>query len=331
MKKTRVIAILFVTAICLGLITGCGAQQKEKVVIYTAATTTRMEDLLGKMQEKFPDYEIVVEYISTSKLAARLLAEGSDSGCDIIHDLSYTYLDQLEAAGVLAPLDWVDYSLFTDDVVTSDHYVIECRTAGAIVVNTEMLDKLGLEEPSSYDDLLKPEYKGLVVMADPKASGTGYMFLKSLVNAKGEEAAFDYFERLSGNILQFYSSGNGILNALIQEEAAIAFSMTNTAALAIAEGDPLKILIFEEGSPYTMYGQSIVNGKESRQCVKEVFDYMIGELLEYSIANYVPEKIYKDKDFTTEDYPQNIIYSDMSGDTIEEKERLLDMWVIPAE
>lgn len=331
MKKMRIIAVLLLVAVCLSLATGCGSKEKEQVVIYTAANSTRVEDMGTRIQEKFPDYEIVVEYISTSKMAARLLAEGSESGCDIIHDLSYTYLDQLEAAGVLAPLEGVDYSRFTDDTVTSDRYVIECRTAGSVVVNTEMLDRLGLEEPTCYDDLLKPEYKGLVVMADPKASGTGYMFLKSLVNARGEEAAFDYFERLSENILQFYSSGNGIINALVQEEAAAAFGMTIHAAESIANGDPLKILLFEEGSPYTMYGQAIVNGKESRQCVKEVFDYMIGEYLEHSVANYAPEKIYKDKDFTTEYYPKDFVYSDMSGDTIEEKERLLDMWVIPTE
>ena len=330
MKKKRIIAVLLLAAVYLSLTTGCG-KEKEKVVIYTAATTERMEDLLEKMQERFPEYEIVVEYISTSKLAARLLAEGSESSCDIIHDLSYTYLDQLEAAGVLAPLEGVDYSQFTDDTVTSDHYVIELRSAGSVVVNTEMLGRLDLEEPASYDDLLKPEYKGLVVMADPKASGTGYMFLKSLVNARGEEAAFAYFEQLSENILQFYSSGNGILNALVQEEAAVAFGMTHTTVKSIAEGDPLKILFFEEGSPYTLYGQAIVNGKESRRCVKDVYNYMIGELLEYNTATHTPEKIYKDKDFSPEGYPQNIIYSDMSGDTIEEKERLLDMWVIPTE
>lgn len=330
MKKMRIVAVLLLAAVCLSLSTGC-RKEKEKVVIYSAANSTRMEDLQGKMQEKFPEYEIVMEYISTSKLAARLLAEGSDSGCDIIHDLSYTYLDQLEDAGVLAPLEGVDYSQFTDDTVTSDHYVIECRTSGSVIVNTEMLDRLGLEEPASYDDLLKPEYKGLIVMADPKASGTGYMFLKSLVNVRGEDAAFDYFEQLSENILQFYSSGNGIVNALVQEEAAVAFGMTIHGCECIANGDPLKILLFEEGSPYAMYGQAIVNGKESRPCVKEVFNYMIGELLEYNTANYSPEKIYKDKDFTTEYYPKDIAYSDMSGDTIEEKLRLLDMWVIPTE
>lgn len=328
MKKTKWIALLL--AIVLSIMPGCG-KKKVKIVIYTAANTMRIEDMTKHLSEKFPDYEFVVEYISTSKLAARLMAEGSSSDCDIIHDLSYTYLDQLEAAGILAQLEGVDYSQFTDDTVRSDHYVIDCRSAGAIVVNTEMLNKLGLEEPASYDDLLKPEYKGLVVMADPKSSGTGYMFLKSLVNARGEEAAFDYFEQLSGNILQFYSSGNGILNALVQEEAAVALALTNYAALCITDGDPLKILFFEEGSPYTLYGQAIVNGKENRQCVKDVYNYMIGEYLEYNTATYNQEKIYKDKDFTPENYPQNIIYSDMSNDTLEEQERLLNKWVAPAE
>ena len=38
------------------------------------------------------------------------------------------------------------------------------------------------------------------------------------------------------------------------------------------------------------------------------------------------EKIYKEKDFVVENYPQNIVYGDMSNDTIAEKERLLEKW-----
>ena len=85
----------------------------------------------------------------------------------------------------------------------------------------DRLEEKNLAVPTSYADLLKPEYKGLVSMPNPKSSGTGYMFLKSLVNAWGEEEAFAYFDQLAENILQFTSSGSGPVNALVQGEAAI--------------------------------------------------------------------------------------------------------------
>ena len=40
----------------------------------------------------------------------------------------------------------------------------------------------------------------------------------------------------------------------------------------------------------------------------------------------MPEKLYKDRTFTLKNYPQNIVYADMSNDTVEEKGRLLAKW-----
>ena len=164
-------------------------------------------------------------------------------------------------------------------------------------------------------------------MPSPKSSGTGYMFLKSLVNEWGEEEAFAYFDKLTGNILQYTSSGSGPVNALIQEEVAIGLGMTGQAVTMINEGHPLEIIYFDEGSPYCLYGQSMIKGKEKREAVRKVFEYMVNTVNYELVANFFPEKIYKDKDFVIENYPSNIVYSDMSNNSIEEKERLLDKWV----
>ncbi len=325
MKK--IISLLICAALCLLCFAGCsGTEENNKIVIYTCATDYRIEDMTVELQKAFPDYEFVIEYQSTSKLSAKLLAEGTATDCDIVHDLSYLNMEPLAREGILADLSDYDTSIYTDDVVASKYYLPELRTGGAIIVNTEVLEKHGLQKPTCYEDLLKPEYKGLISMPDPKSSGTGYMFLKALVNAWGEEKAFDYFEKLSDNILQFTSSGSGPVNALVQQEVAIGLGMIANAAVQISEGMPLEILIFEEGSPSSVYGQSIISGKETRECVKEVFDYIINTYNYRSCELYAPEKIYKDKDFKVDNFPSEINYCDMQGDTVEEKERLLQMW-----
>ncbi len=325
MKK--IISLLICAALCLLCFAGCsGAEENNKIVIYTCASDYRIEDMTEELQKAFPDYEFVIEYQSTSKLSAKLLAEGTATDCDIVHDLSYLNMEPLAREGILADLSGYDTSIYTDDVVASNYYLPELRTGGAIIVNTEVLAKHGLQKPTCYEDLLKPEYKGLISMPDPKSSGTGYMFLKALVNAWGEEKAFDYFEKLSDNILQFTSSGSGPVNALVQQEVAIGLGMIANAAVQITEGMPLEVIIFEEGAPHSVYGQSIISGKEERECVKEVFDYIINTYNYRSCELYAPEKIYKDKDFKSENFPAEINYCDMQGDTVEEKERLLQLW-----
>lgn len=320
----RLTTIAFTVLLTLTLF-GCG-QKRESVLIYTSSEDFKIENMTMRLSEKFPDYEITVEYIATGNHAAKLIAEGVNTECDITHDLDYGYLSQLDSAGVLADLSSYDKSVYVDDVNLSPNYIIELRNSGAIILNTQVLQEKGLDEPTCYEDLLAPAYKGLISMPNPKASGTGYMFLKSLVNAWGEEKAFAYFDQLTPNILQYTSSGSGPVKALIQGEVAIGLGMTAQAVTEINSGTPLKIIGFEEGLPYTLYGQAIIKGKEQRPAVKEVFDYLVNEYNYENNELFFPEKIYKDKDYSVVNYPQNIQYADMSNNTIEEKNRLLEKW-----
>lgn len=324
-KLTKIATILLAVSTIATLLVGCG-EKKESVLIYTSREDYVVEYLTKRLEEEFPNYDITVEYMSTGNHAAKLLAEGTATECDITHDLEYGYLYKLDQQNILANLSDFDQSIYCDDLLESKNYIIEFRNGGAIILNTELLAQKGLEEPTCYEDLLKPEYKGLISMPNPKASGTGYMFLKSLVNTWGEDEAFAYFDALTPNVLQYTSSGSGPVNALLQGEAAIGLGMTGQAVTKINEGAPLKVVYFEEGSPFSLYGQAIISGKETRECVKEVFSFLINTFNYELNEKYFPEQIYKDTIYTIENYPQNIIYSNMSNNTVEEKERLLELW-----
>lgn len=319
---TALLAMMMLLSVSL---TGCGSS-KPDVLIYTSSEDFKIESMNAALKEKFPDYDIAVEYVSTGEHAARLLAEGASSECDITHDLDYGYLAKLDAAGILADLSEYDKSAYMNDTCLSENYIIELRNSGAIIVNTSVLQQKGLATPSCYEDLLKPEYKGLISMPNPKASGTGFMFLKSLVNAWGEQNAYNYFDKLTENVQSYTSSGSGPVQKLIQGEVVIGLGMTAQAVTEINNGASLKILFFEEGAPYTLYGQSIIKGKETDPKVKEVFDYLVNEYNHINNEKFFPEQIYKDKTYEVKNYPTNISYADMKNNTIEEKERLLAKW-----
>ncbi len=326
-KKSYAFSAVVTTTFLAGLLllAGCGSK-KERVLIYTSAESYRVEDLKARLKEEFPEYDCIVEYKDTGSHAAQLVAEGKQTDCDITYDLEYAYLEELAAAGVLADVSEYDTSVYTEDAITSSYYLPELKNGGAIVINPDVLTEHNLSVPQSYDDLLKPEYAGLISMPNPKSSGTGYMFLKSLVNSRGEDEAFAYFDRLTENILSYTSSGSGPINALKNKEAGIGLGMTAQAVTAINEGANLEILFFEEGSPYSMYGQAMISGKEERACVKKVFDFMIRTYGQETNKKFYPEKIFKDVTPEIKNYPANIIYADMSNNTSAEKDRLLEKW-----
>lgn len=326
MNGKRIICTLLSITAMFGILGGCADSSAEKsVVIYSSAEDYRNEYFLKRLNEQFPDYNITIEYMSSGNLTAKILNEKTSTEADILYDIDYGFVEAMEP--YLADLSAYDQSIFTADAQSpSRKYLPEYRNGGAVIVNVDLLAEKGLEEPTSYNDLLDSKWKGLISMPNPKSSGTGYMFLKSLVNAWGEDEAFEYFDKLTDNIFRFTTSGSGPVNALVKGEAAVGLGMTGQAVTEINNGNNLKILFFEEGSPSSLYGYGIIEGKQHRQCVKDVFDFFYNTLVDEDKAKFFPEQIYNDKTFTIENYPINIPYADMSNNSNEEKSRLLKKW-----
>ena len=321
--------LVFFTAVCLAcVLAGCAAKDNT-IVIYSCAEDYRNEYYLTELQKKFPECSFVLDYQTSGGAAAKLKAEGNQTQGDILLSWEYTYFDMLTDS--LADLSYFDMSKYLDDMLPAfPKYLPELRNSGAIVVNTEVLSEKGIAEPVSFADLIKPEFKGLLSMPNPKSSGTGYMFLKNLVNAWGEDAAFDYFDKFAENIVQFTSSGSGPMNALVQKEAAVALGMTGQAVAMLNNGAPFKIIFFEEGAPFSQYGHAMTKKAESREDyakLQEVFDYLVNVVTPACDALFFPEQVFVDKVFSLPNYPQNIPYGDMSNNSTEEKTRLLEKWM----
>lgn len=324
-KKT----LAFVCALALSLsnLVGCGGKGtgKEKITIWTSGEDYRNENYLTQCQEKFPDYDITLEYMTSSSIAAKVIEEGANCSCDIILSEEYGYLDKCQ--DYLVELTTFDFSPFLDEIVPENQkYTPELKNGGCIIINPNVLEEHQLPVPASYEDLLNPEYKGLISMPSPTSSGTGYMFLRQLVNEWGEDEAFEYFEKFSEHVLQYTSSGSGPVNALIQGEAAIGLGMTSQAVTEINQGVDLQIVFFQEGSPYSMYGNAVLSKSADRPCVMEVFQYLATDLCKDNNQKFFPDQVFKDFKPEIEGFPQNIHYGDMSNDTLAEKERLQAKW-----
>ena len=290
-----------------------------------------MELMKTRLNEKFPTYDISIEYLSTSNIAAKVIEEGEKSDCDIVYAEEYGYVEKMISAGVLDSVkDIYDSSRYLDDTVSStvkEYTIPSLRTGGGVILNNQVLNAKGISKPTSYDDLLKPEFKGLVSMASPKSSGTGYMFLYSLVKARGEENALNYFDQLTPNVLSYTTSGSGPVNALVNREVAVGFGMISQASVKINEGNKdLEIVFFKEGAPYNLYGTSVVKGKLRKKAVKEVMEYIDTTYTNEVNALYYPEPVLKNVTYNVENFPKDIKYSNMEGNNLTNKESILNKW-----
>jgi len=318
----------FAAALLLaGIAISCKKTENTNVIIYTSTEDFRTEHMQELLKEKFPKYDITMQVLSTGNHAAKLKAEGTQTEADIILNLETGYLEGLQ--DILADLSTYDLSEFLPELVpASKRFLPWDKSSGAIVINRSKLESAKLPVPASYQDLLKPAYKGLISMPNPKTSGTGYMFLVSLINAWGEDAAFAYFDKLAENILQFTTSGSGPVNALIQGEAAIGLGMTLTAVNAINNrGVSFELLFFAEGAPSITTGFGIIKGRETRPVIKEVFEFAMTKLVRDDKEWFCPEPIFKNQPNNIANYPKTIPYAKMDGVyDLSLKERLLAKW-----
>lgn len=323
--KKGLIVLLLVTLLFAFLADRGG---RESIVICASSEQYRNDALQEQLAEAFPERNIIVMYMSTGKAAAKVFAEGTSTEIDILVGLETGYLNKIHHnLADISGLSRIPYEKGITPADNGNRWVTWERQAGAIIVNHDILAKYGLEAPDTYEDLLRPEYKGLVAMPDPKSSGTGYFFYKNWCNLWGTEAALAYVDALHGNLKQFTESGSGPIKLLRQGEVAIGLALTFQAVSEINDGQPFEIIYPPEGSPYSLTGTAMVETHQGKDGVAEVYDYIVHNFLIYDKEHFSPEIIYQGQNILLDHYPQNIPYADMTGiQDDKEKERLLSLW-----
>lgn len=320
MKKYICLIFLFILLIT----TGC-SKKAGQVVIYTSMEENRNKALKEQLAEKFPDKDIVVQYLSTGNSAAKIKNEGTNVEADIVLDLETAHMVELEEN--FADLSSFDTSIYLDGVNKSNRYLTWTKYTMSLVIDKNYFDKHNLSVPKTYDDLLKSEYKNLIAIPDPKTSGTGYAFYLNAVNIMGEDKAIEYFKKLKNNLREFTTSGSGPTNLLKQGEIAIAMGMTSQGVEAINEGYNFKIVSLKTGAPYNTTSFGIIKGRENKENVREVFEWLMNDFGKYDKEYFLPDKILKNQEVKVKNYPTNLKDAKMDGvDSVSVKQDLISKW-----
>ena len=123
--------ILVVAAIfsALSVLASC-SQKKKTITIYATSEDFRIENAQKMLDEKFPEYKIVIQYKSTGELAAKLAGEGTNTDCDIVMELENTFMKAVgDTVAKLDGLPGVDFDKYLPELVPESHrYVPFVRT-----------------------------------------------------------------------------------------------------------------------------------------------------------------------------------------------------------
>ena len=244
--------------------------------------TPQEEWCQGMKQEFEAKYGITVNYVrmSSGEALARVNAEKDNPQFDIWWGGPIDSFISAKESGLLEPYDSPNYANLVDPAKTKDadnQWVGIYMGSLGFATNTDWLAaNPGVEAPTSWDDLLKPEFKGQVMVAHPSSSGTSYTALATILQIKGEEAGWEYLKQYAAQVSQFTKSGAAPAKFVGQGEAAVGIVFSHDIVNEIDNNKlPLKLTFPAEGTGYEIGGMGIMKGAKHMQAAKLWFDWAL--------------------------------------------------------
>ncbi|MGM8213426.1 ABC transporter substrate-binding protein [Virgibacillus sp. W0430] len=146
----------------------------------------------------------------------------------------------------------------------------------AFVSNENWLHEKGLSPPASWNDLLLPEYRGMITMSDPVSSGMAYTLLSTLVQLKGEDEAFSYLTELDKQVNTYTKSGRTPGRYVGMGDAGVAIIFAHDAIKLYKEGfHNLTISFPKEGTGFEIGAVGIIKGAPNLEAAKRFVDWVL--------------------------------------------------------
>ena len=261
------------------LFTGCSKKSTaEELSVYSIIHEEETLALTDLFTQKTG---IPVKFLraSTGELVNRVIAEKDDPQADILMGGASSYHIQAAKEGALevyraaAAANLPDYAVAEDGTWTGF-----CVLTLGIGINEERYAKkfADIPEPKTWEDLLNPAYKGEIVLTNPVASSTAYLFVQDQLQRLGYDEGWNYLLTLAPLVGQFPDSGSAPAKLIGTGEYALGVSYIHALAKYKAEGFNVKMI-----APPQTVGDvdciSIMKNTQNLDAAKKFVDFMLSK------------------------------------------------------
>lgn len=215
----------------------------ESLVLYTSQPNEDAQATVDAFEAANPGVEVEWVREGTTKIMAKLMAEieAGNPVADVLLIADTVTMQRLKEAGQLMPYKSPEASAFEASLFDPDgtYYSTKMITTG-IIYNTSAAMK-----PAGWEDLAKPEAKGLVTMPSPLTSGAALIHAQTLagIGALG----WDYYEALAENGATAAGGNGGVLKSVATGEKAYGMVVDFMAIREKAKGAPVEFVFPAEG------------------------------------------------------------------------------------
>ncbi|MCA0400354.1 MAG: putative 2-aminoethylphosphonate ABC transporter substrate-binding protein [Proteobacteria bacterium] len=332
--KKQVLAGLAIGASLLAAgMTGAFAQARVKLTAYTALEVDQLPVFKAAIEKAVPDVEIVWVRDSTGVITARFLAEKDNPRADLMLGLAATSLLLFEKDGLL-----LDYRPKGVDALkpafrdANGAYTWTGMDAYLAVAcyNVPEAKKVNAPLPASWDDLLRPEFKGHIVMPHPASSGTGYLMVAAWLQIMGEAKGWSYMDKLHENIAVYTHSGSAPCSQAAKGERMVGIGYDMRGASEKSKGAPIEIVLPKEGAGWEMEATAIVKGSKNVEAAKKVADWVASKEASELYGKYYAIVAHPEIKSAPPNYPTDAEAKMVKNDfnwMAENRERILKEWI----
>ena len=251
------------------------------------------EEYLAAACQHFQElYGIKVNYqrLSTGEVQAKIEEENGNPSADAWFGGTTDPYNVLAKEDLLEPYDAMNASHLISDMYKDAEgkwYGIYKGILG-FMVNTDELDRLGLEAPADWQDLLKPEYKGLIWLSNYNTAGTAKLVINTMIQKYGHDEGIQYLVDLDKNIEVYTKSGSGPSKNVGTGECVIGIGFLHDGITQIHDNgyENIALIIPSSGTSFEIGATAMFKGAKHPNAAKLWIEYALSpECVELAAQN----------------------------------------------
>ena len=254
------------------------AQAEGELTVYGSCE----EEYLAAACEHFQElYGIKVNYqrLSTGEVQAKIEEEKGNPSADVWFGGTTDPYNVLAKEDLLEPYAAQNASHLLSDMYKDPDgkwYGIYKGILG-FMVNTDELARMNLEAPADWQDLLKPEYKGLIWLSNYNTAGTAKLVINTMIQKYGHDEGIQYLVDLDKNIEVYTKSGSGPSKNVGTGECVIGIGFLHDGITQIVDNgyENVKLVIPSSGTSFEVGATAIFKGAAHPNAAKLWIEYAL--------------------------------------------------------
>ena len=251
------------------------------------------EEYLAAACEHFEQlYGIKVQYqrLSTGEVQSKIEEEKGNPSGDVWFGGTTDPYNVAAAEGLLEPYEAINASHLLSDMYRDkdgNWYGIYKGILG-FMVNKDELNRMGIDEPADWKDLLDEKYKGLIWLSNYNTAGTAKLVINTMIQKYGHDEGIQYLVDLDKNIEVYTKSGSGPSKNVGTGECIVGIGFLHDGITQIVDNGygNIGLIIPSSGTSFEVGATAIFKGCAHPNAAKLWIEYALSpECVELGAQN----------------------------------------------